>query len=917
MFEDRNRLIVRVVAVFVLAVGGFAVASPAAAEGVWVLQKTSQEVSGGAHSTNECLPSTSGSITDGSATFIEVYRARHCAGYDDGAGKVVSRCVWQPPPQRIAPQAKISLNATLSLSGDAADHMDHPFVNIDARVDVIPGDLFGLSGPYGAAPGSMTKTRPLALTSSEGGSFESVLQVTCASAGGSGTFQYHYAFQTDEMAASNAAAPTTEAGAESASSAPSSSEPQGDTGKSAITAAAAVLGGLLVSFGAAVAAGLAGIGQSDLSSTLSGLLKGQLPSDGFDEWKNKALAQGGDYVVRDNIAVVIPSAGNESAAPPAQQPSGEGIVTIGKEWGAALQGDLAKGERFVRSVKNILVGEMAAQSQGDIGSWKNVGADFIKDVGQDVSDIPGQLKSAAVAGGKTIASATSDAVKELKDPTNWTALGQATLQTGEDVVLSPVESVKKVGTFYEGVGASGVQAVEHMATHPLDTLKALAGVENWEKVMDPNVPVTERLGRYLFGVVDGASNVALVGDVLKGVKAISAATDTAKAVEAASDAAKTVEVATDADEAASAAERAWQDGRVIGQTKVDDFAKAKQEAEEAWKSGDEAGQAAANDKLRKSTLEIQGDKQALWEINRRDDQLKRDFNKEMGTVYRDTDDKVVSDICDQRGWDRNNLYEQPPGSGNWYNRETGRPDIVIVKPTNPKAGVSVGADRDVTVRVRETGDTWVADPNQPGQFIRAGEQGVLTDLPSNNLKQIYNKSFYEASGAAQHYPGMSEDQFAHKLDQVATDRLHAEAYGRGQKDLGVAIGKPGEDFSDAEQVSKAAQYKSEHLYQQAADLEDEGHHVEAQTTLAEGMRQSTKQFNRQVIGRAQAISAQGIDVKIPQRLADDMEVMKKTQTEGWSPAQVSTELAKRGTTIEDVTQRSAGLLEAMQKLKPR
>ena len=159
-------------------------------------------------------------------------------------------------------------------------------------------------------------------------------------------------------------------------------------------------------------------------------------------------------------------------------------------------------------------------------------------------------------------------------------------------------------------------------------------------------------------------------------------------------------------------------------------------AREAAKTGDAAAQAAAEARLRKATLEVQGDKQALWDINKasRPNELKKAFNGEMGAVYRKTDEQVVRDLCQQNGMDFKQLREQPPGSGIYYNELTGRPDIVVVKPTNPVATTrvnaqgelefikpveKVGADRDVTVRVRRCGDQLVADPPLPGRSTGA------------------------------------------------------------------------------------------------------------------------------------------------------------------------------------------------------
>ena len=579
---------------------------------------------------------------------------------------------------------------------------------------------------------------------------------------------------------------------------------------------------------------------------------------------------------------------------------------------------------------------LKAQQEADREYWKDIEEAFWGGVVSDVDAIPGQLKDAAKAGLKSIGDTVGAAGREITDPNNWKALGQAVAQTGKDLVGSPLQSAAKVGGFYVEVGATATKVVTHIATHPVDTIKAIAGVDNWSKAMDPNVPVTERIGRVLVGIADAAANLASAGAIGSAAKVADAAVDAVKLADKVSDAVrgadkvigagKAADKAADLTkvaavegkaEAAAVRQQAWTEAQAAGKTKVSEFDKARLEVREAAKSGDAAAKAAAEDRLRKATLEVQGDKQALWDINKRPDAVKNDFNKEMGGIYQSTDRMVVDELCRKNGINPADLRETMPGSGIYHNKNTGLPEVVVVKPTNVSDKIKVGADRDVTIRIRQYGKKFVADPENPGKFIQAGGTGVLTDVSSKELTPIYNKAFHHASGADTHFPSTSPKDFADKMDQVATDRLHAEAYGRGQKDLQVAISKPEGVFSDAEQVARAAQYKSDHLYKQSHELAAQGKFAEAETAMAEGMRQSTKQFENQVLKRAEALQAQGVDATIPQRLRDDMEIMKKAQTDGWSPARIAEELKVRHTTVEDVTQRSASMLESLQKLRPR
>jgi hypothetical protein len=187
-----------------------------------------------------------------------------------------------------------------------------------------------------------------------------------------------------------------------------------------------------------------------------------------------------------------------------------------------------------------------AQQAAEDNYWSDLAEGVWSGVKNDVNAIPGQLKDAALAGGKVIADTLGAAHDALTDPNNWTAAADALVQTGVDLVTSPIESAKKVGAFFGDVASTVGKVGVHIVTHPLDTLKAVAGVENWEKSMDPNVPVTERIGRVLVGIADAAMNVAGAGLVGKGAKVADAAIDAAKVADKVADVARGADAALDA-----------------------------------------------------------------------------------------------------------------------------------------------------------------------------------------------------------------------------------------------------------------------------------------------------------------------------------------------------------------------------------
>lgn len=160
-----------------------------------------------------------------------------------------------------------------------------------------------------------------------------------------------------------------------------------------------------------------------------------------------------------------------------------------------------------------------ARAQTASDYWKDVRDGFWQNTVKDVDAIPGQLKEAAKAGLRTIGETVHDAGKALADPRNWHDAAKAAMDTVRDLIRHPIDSAGKVGEFYGTVGKAAAKAAHHAATHPIETIKSLAGVDNWEKAFDPNVPVTERMARVLGGIIDMASTLAGVKEAAVAGKA--------------------------------------------------------------------------------------------------------------------------------------------------------------------------------------------------------------------------------------------------------------------------------------------------------------------------------------------------------------------------------------------------------------
>jgi len=138
---------------------------------------------------------------------------------------------------------------------------------------------------------------------------------------------------------------------------------------------------------------------------------------------------------------------------------------------------------------------------------------------KDVDAIPGQLHDAAKAGMDTVRDSVRAAGQALADPQNWHDAIKATMDTVHDLVAHPVDSATKVGGFYGDVATTVGKAAHHAVTHPVETIKTVLGVDNWEKAFDPNVPVTERMTRALVGVFDAAATLTGVKEAVTAGKA--------------------------------------------------------------------------------------------------------------------------------------------------------------------------------------------------------------------------------------------------------------------------------------------------------------------------------------------------------------------------------------------------------------
>lgn len=349
-------------------------------------------------------------------------------------------------------------------------------------------------------------------------------------------------------------------------------------------------------------------------------------------------------------------------------------------------------------------------------------------------------------------------------------------------------------------------------------------------------------------------------------------------------------------------EKGWKEGQADGRQKFDNMA-------EAAKSGDPQ-------KVRDSAIDMQMNKQSLYEGNRNENagapETRTKFKEEMGKIYAEADAEVNRQLSQK------------------YETDVRKKDIS--NPRKPGADpTKMSIDRDVTFERKARIGELVPDESKPGKFVSydptkpefkdkdGNPKEVWVDIPAKESGKVYNEKFKEAAlkGASPEarakYGSMSADEFAKKMDQTVTDRLANDAYGRGPSDLTTAM-NPKEltnKFSDPAGVGKTAEFKANEWYEKAE--RDATTPTEHETYVAEGMRQTSKQYRNQVQERLDALNAkrggegQPPKVKPPEDLKNAYKILEDVEEGNISPAEAEMKLKNMplknkgtGKTKEDV-----------------
>ena len=202
---------------------------------------------------------------------------------------------------------------------------------------------------------------------------------------------------------------------------------------------------------------------------------------------------------------------------------------------------------------------------------------------------------------------------------------------------------------------------------------------------------------------------------------------------------------------------------------------------------------------------------------------------------------------------------------------------------------------------------------------------VVKDIPASKVKIIQNEEVYKVwndgqlplkpDGTVDH---KAVEKFAEDMDYTVVDARSADAYGT-VGDLQQALKNDGtiRKYDDPEVVSKAISYKSDEWLVKGGKKMTDGNIIGAEGDIAEGIRQSTKQFDSQYVYQVKAINTNAGKTKIVvnKKLAEGMEVLKQIgYGEGkLSPAEAEAILSEMGTNTEDLMKLLADEVEIINR----
>ena len=252
-------------------------------------------------------------------------------------------------------------------------------------------------------------------------------------------------------------------------------------------------------------------------------------------------------------------------------------------------------------------------------------------------------------------------------------------------------------------------------------------------------------------------------------------------------------------------------------------------------------------------------------------------------------------------------------------------DFGVKKGTAPRKFTE--ADLDLNSLEKKGGEKISIDLDQTYRMEIKMKDGtvVVKDIPASKVKIIQNEEVYKVwndgqlplkpDGTVDH---KAVEKFAEDMDYTVVDARSADAYGT-VGDLQQALKNDGtiRKYDDPEVVSKAISYKSDEWLVKGGKKMTDGNIIGAEGDIAEGIRQSTKQFDSQYVYQVKAINTNAGKTKIVvnKKLAEGMEVLKQIgYGEGkLSPAEAEAILSEMGTNTEDLMKLLADEVEIINR----
>ena len=305
---------------------------------------------------------------------------------------------------------------------------------------------------------------------------------------------------------------------------------------------------------------------------------------------------------------------------------------------------------------------------------------------------------------------------------------------------------------------------------------------------------------------------------------------------------------------------------------ADNFQAACQQADARISTFEQAVQSGDKAAINRAGLQLQADPLAVRRLN-------ANGSEGIKTAHNDLTTAIKNNAMDSARTRIAQQYNVPPEQVTFYG---------ATNPQKPGEPVKVGQDWDVTARVNGR------------------------DVPADVAKPIIHNSYYDAAGGKNNFGDKTPAQVAHQQAVEVTDYQHAEAYG-GSKSEGQRIieGPKDQRLRDPTQLSDVIKHKSEIAAQQAENLQTQGRGADAEGWRVEEARQGVKQFDRQVKPRVEALGGE-----VPGQVKAGMDVLRDVEQGNLSPEQGRVKLQGMGETPSSINDKSAGLVEASQTLKP-